>query len=130
MMAQPPIRILAGDFDRLARLADTAPGMTEETASFLRHELDRAAIVPDAAGESVQMGSRVRFCDQSGGRVHDVRLVYPGQSDPARGHISVLTPVGSALLGLETGATMQWRDRGGQTKELTVLSVHPEEALA
>ena len=122
-MTIPAIRILAADYDRLAQLADSLP------ASLLREELARAVIV-DAAEGSVQIGSRVCFRDDAAGRVHEVRLVYPGQADPARGHISVLAPAGSALLGLETGATMQWRDRGGQTKELTVLSVHPEEALA
>ena len=123
MTVQPLIRIVADDFDRLSRLAETARGA--EAAAFLRRELDRAAIVPEAQEGSVQMGSRVRFRDHDGGRVHEVRLVYPGQSDPERGCISVLTPVGSALLGLSAGATMQWQDRAGRTKELTVLSVHP-----
>ena len=122
-MTIPAIRILAADYDRLAQLADSRP------ASLLREELARAAIVEDAEG-SVQMGSRVCFRDDAGGRVHDVRLVYPAQSDPARGHISVLTPAGSALLGLETGATMRWRDQSGRVKELTVLSIQPEEASA
>jgi regulator of nucleoside diphosphate kinase len=119
VMTMPAIRILAADYDRLAELAESVPD------SFLRRELDRAAIVSDAADDSVQMGSRVCFRDHDGGRIHDVRLVYPAQSDPARGRISILTPVGSALLGLPTGARMQWRDRGGRTKELTVLSVQP-----
>lgn len=131
MNTQPAIRILAGDFERLSRLADAAPGMSEAAAAFLRHELDRAAIAPDTERDTVQMGSRVRFRDH-GGRIHDVRLVYPAQSDPQRGFVSVLTPVGSALLGLRTGATMQWPDRDGRPKQLTVLSVHPatEEVLS
>ena len=122
-MTLPQIRILAGDFERLVSLAEAAP--ETQTASFLRRELDRAIIVPDAQDESVQMGSRVSFRDHGRGQVHDVRLVYPAQSDPANGSISVLTPVGSALLGLEAGATMQWQDRGGRTKEMTILSVQP-----
>lgn len=126
MTTSPNIRILESDYERLAFLAEHAPDRAGSTASFLRGELDRAAIVTDAAGDTVQMGSRVRFRDDTDGRMHDFRLVYPEHSDPSGGSISVLTPVGSALLGLHAGATMQWQDRGGRTKKLTVLSVHFE----
>jgi regulator of nucleoside diphosphate kinase len=123
MTTVPNIRVLEADYDRLASLVESAPGTLEAAASFLRSELDRAAIVTHTMADTVQMGSRVCFRDHSDGRIHDLRLVYPAQSNPGAGCISVLTPVGSALLGLETGATMQWLDRGGRTKELTVLSV-------
>lgn len=122
MTLQPMIHIRAQDYDRLLHLAEHAPGSMEETAFFLRRELDRAVIVAETAQESVQMGSHVRFRDD-GGRIHELRLVYPDESAPANGRISIMTPVGSALIGLETGATMQWQDRNGRTKELTVLEV-------
>ena len=122
MTTPPRIHIAAHDYDRLLHLAESAPESLVDTAFFLRRELDRAVIVAQPAQESVQMGSAVRFRDD-GGRIHDLRLVYPDESSPADGRISIMTPVGSALIGLETGATMQWQDRNGRTKELTVLEV-------
>jgi len=120
----PQVKILASDFDRLVALAESASDTMADTASFLRRELERAVIISDTQKPSVQMGSRVSFRDHDGGRARDVRLVYPAQSDPQGGCVSILTPVGSALIGLEPGATMTWRDRSGRIKEMTVLSVH------
>jgi regulator of nucleoside diphosphate kinase len=119
-MTIPPIHIRAHDYDRLLHLAESAP--LEDTAFFLRRELDRAVIVAEPEQESVQMGSRVRFRDD-GGRIHQLRLAYPEESAPAEGSVSIMTPVGSALIGLGAGATMQWQDRNGRTRELTVLEV-------
>jgi regulator of nucleoside diphosphate kinase len=69
------------------------------------------------------MQSHVRFRDDSTGRVRDVQLVYPGEADPAKGRISILTPVGTAVIGLTEGQSFQWKDRGGKSKSLTVLNV-------
>ncbi len=122
-MTMPPmIHIRAHDYDRLLHLAESARESLEDTAFFLRGELDRAVIVAEPEQESVQMGSRVRFRDD-GGRIHEVRLAYPEESAPAEGRVSIMTPVGSALIGLGTGATMQWQDRNGRTRELMVLEV-------
>jgi regulator of nucleoside diphosphate kinase len=71
------------------------------------------------------MGSLVRFQDGASGRVHDIQLVYPPESSLAEGRLSVLTPVGSALLGQQAGTIARCRDSVGRTKTLTVLSVEP-----
>ena len=75
------------------------------------------------------MHSCVTFIDHDTGEVRTVTLVYPGEEDSRRGKIAIVTPVGSALLGLRTGAVMAWRTLDGRTKRLSVLEVrHQPEA--
>lgn len=119
----PAIRILAADYDRLVALAEGAASRAPETAFFLQGELDRAHLVIHEGVAAVQMGSRVRYRDHGTERVHDVRLVYPTEADIADGRVSILSPVGAALIGLEEGASISWRDNAGQEKTLTVLEV-------
>ena len=52
--------------------------------------------------------------------------MYPERADAAAQRISILTPVGAALIGLSEGQTMQWRTRDGNMKSLTVLKVRHE----
>jgi len=96
-----------------------------EELNARRQELDRATIVSQADPASVQMGSSVRFIDHGSGKVHEIRLVYPVDSSLADGRLSVLTPVGSALLGQQAGSTALCRSPGGQVRPLTVVSVTP-----
>jgi regulator of nucleoside diphosphate kinase len=58
-----------------------------------------------------------------------VTLVYPGEADIGQGRISVLTPVGAALIGLSKGQSIDWATRTGETRRLTVIEVH-EAAFA
>jgi regulator of nucleoside diphosphate kinase len=57
-----------------------------------------------------------------------VTLVYPAEADIAEGRISVLTPVGTALIGLRAGQSITWRTRDGRKQVLTVLRVTPPVA--
>lgn len=121
---KPDVRIRASDYDRLASLTEFVSDNLLEAASFLRDELARARVVPDGESSGVQMGAHVRFRDHGMDRVHDLQLVWPAEADARSGRISILTPVGAALIGLSEGATMPWRDRNGSMKTLTVLAVH------
>jgi len=124
LRAHPSIFIPAMDYDRLFAMAEGHARREPEVADFLMRELERASTdAPDDAERIVRMQSHVRFRDDSTGRVREVQLVYPGEADPARGQISILTPVGTALIGLTEGQSIRWTDRGGKTKSLTVLNV-------
>ncbi len=124
LRAHPSIFIPATDYDRLFAMAEGLARREPEVADFLMRELERASTdAPDDAERIVRMQSHVRFREDSTGRVREVQLVYPGEADPARGQISILTPVGTALIGLTEGQSIRWTDRGGQTKSLTVLNV-------
>lgn len=117
--------IVANDFERLSELVEMTRGTLPQLSFYLGQELARATIVTDADPQSVQMGSSVRFHDHGSGKVHDIRLVYPADSSPAEGRISVLTPVGSALLGQQAGSVALCRNAAGQVRPLTVVSVIP-----
>ena len=124
-MLQSPLTIAAADYDRLAELVELSRDAMPELSLYLDRELTRARIVTEADPASVQMGSSVRFHDHGSGKTHDIRLVYPIDSSIAEGRLSVLTPVGSALLGHQAGATALCRNTAGRVRPLTVVSVTP-----
>jgi transcription elongation GreA/GreB family factor len=97
--------------------------VAEGRRSALSQERRFCAAVAEGHARRVRMQSHVRFRDESTGQVRDVQLVYPGEADPAHGRISILTPVGTALIGLTEGQSIRWKDRGGKNKCLTVLNV-------
>ena len=128
----PVISVTTIDYDRLSNLAESASRDAPDVAAFLLDELSRANITLCPPIEpAVRMGSYVYFRDEENEAVQKIRLVYPDQSDSRLGHISILTPVGAALIGLSPGQTIKWRDRRGTLKKLTVLAVQdvPDTAI-
>jgi regulator of nucleoside diphosphate kinase len=119
---RPPIVLTAEDREQLSALLETASEKESAAARFLREEIDRADVVrgQPAATSLVQMGSEVRFIDHQSG-VREVRLVYPGETDTGLS-LSVLTPLGSALIGLGPGQTIAWFEHAIE-RRLTVLEV-------
>lgn len=120
----PQITLGAADFSRLDQLASAAEYKLPEVASYLGQELERARVVPtrEVAADVVTMGARVVFVDDQDER-HDVTLVYPEEADMENGRLSVLTPVGAALIGLKVGQSIQWRTRSDEERTLEVLAV-------
>lgn len=119
---KPRITLTAEDYDRLSQLARAAAGAMPELAALLGDELERAQIVAEGRPEdTVGMGSEVSFRDNTTDKVETVTLVYPGEADIAQRRISVLTPIGTALIGLGVGDSITWETRGGETRLLTVL---------
>ncbi|QFU16547.1 nucleoside diphosphate kinase regulator [Microvirga thermotolerans] len=127
---RPPIAIRANDHERLLKLAEVAAGRMPEVAEYLLTELERARVVPpDTEKPSlVVMGSTVTFRDEQTGRTERVTLVYPDQADIDRKRISVLTPIGAALIGLSEGQSILWPTRTGKEHRLQVLKVEAEAA--
>ncbi len=122
---KPRITLTATDYQKLTVLADAASHNMPEVAAELAEELDRAHVLPKGreAVDTVCMGSEVEFRDDVSGRVQTVTLVYPNEADIAKGRISVLTPIGTALIGLPVGKSIDWTTRNGEKKRLTVLQV-------
>lgn len=122
---KPPVRVTTFDYAQLADVVEAFRlGGREQVVERLSEELDRAELVEPAAipPDVVTMHSRVRFVDDAG-EVRTVTLVYPGEEDSRQGKIAIITPIGSALLGLQAGAAMSWRTLDGRTKRLAVLEV-------
>ena len=126
---KPNITLTRSDHERLGRLAETFAERSPDVADQLFAELDRARIVDDAAlrPDIVRMGSTVRFSTDSG-EDRTVVLVFPGEADIAEGKVSVLTPIGAALIGLSAGQAIDWPSRDGRIHKLTVESVAPQAA--
>jgi regulator of nucleoside diphosphate kinase len=110
---------------RLSALADSGMSLFPRVAHFLAREMERAKLVADASELRgiVRMGSQVRYCDDQTGDVRDVVLVYPHEADITLKRISVLTPVGAALIGLSVGQGIEFQTPGHPTRSLTVLDV-------
>jgi regulator of nucleoside diphosphate kinase len=123
--SRPEITLLAADHERLTALADSAMHRQPEVAAILNQELERAHVLPNGQHRKdvVCLGSNVEFRDDTTSIIRKVSLVLPGEADISRGKISVLTPVGTALIGLRAGRSIAWRTRNGQVKQLTVLQV-------
>jgi len=122
---KPNIRISQSDHARLSGLASTIAARNPEASDELLAELERARIVADGwvrAG-TVRMGSTVTFKPDTGDR-KTVTLVYPGDADISEGKVSILTPIGTALIGLTVGQSIMWTARDGRRHELLVLGVN------
>ena len=123
---QPVLLLSAEDHDRLIGIAHAVlVRYPAEDARFLLDELNRADVVPVewVPDNVVAMNSYVEFVDSHTGATRRVQLVFPYQADISRGRISVLSPVGAALIGLAEGQSITWRTSGRRDRGLTVLRV-------
>lgn len=120
---RPQLTVAQSEHRQLMALAAGSASAAEN----LLIEMERARVVADAKlpADVVRMGSRVTYRTDKDDQI-DVTLVYPRDADIAEGKISVLTPVGAALIGLRTGQSITWETRDGRRNVLTVLGVaHP-----
>mgnify|MGYP001070468504 FL=1 len=119
-----PIIIGENDHGRLSLLAEKIANLNETLSETLIGELDRAKVVPEqrVPATVIRMGSTVVWRTEKG-EEHRAKLVFPGDADINSGKVSILTPVGVALIGLSTGQAMEWMTRDGRSHALTVLKV-------
>lgn len=132
MTASERIQVTHRDMERLTRTVEMYRfGRSGEACDALEAELLRAHIVQadEIPTDVVTMNSRVRFRDVDTGEAHEVTLVYPQEADIELGKVSVLAPVGTALLGLSVGQSIEWTLPAGRHR-IQVLAVidQPEAA--
>ncbi|MGC7406155.1 nucleoside diphosphate kinase regulator [Pandoraea pneumonica] len=129
---RPPITVSTLDLDRLEALMAQAPRAALPYVEALETELARASVVePEQMPADVAtMNSVLRYRDLATQQEHRVTLVYPQHLAATQGGISVLAPVGSALLGLRIGESIHWQVPGGHLIELELLGIdfQPEAA--
>jgi regulator of nucleoside diphosphate kinase len=121
---RPPIVLTAMDRETLsALLGDSLKTMDTEVACFLREEIERADIAPDdvAPNSVVRLGCDVKFVDHADARIRHAQLVFPEEAK-CNHCISVLSPIGSALIGLGPGQSIRWTEQGRE-RSLAVLEV-------
>lgn len=133
MSATTPAIVLSSvDADRLEALLDTPPHRDAPGADALRAELERAQVVEPAAlpADVISMNTTAECVDDASGQRHRLTLVYPSDADASQGRVSVLAPVGSALLGLRVGQSIDWPAPGGRALRLRVTAVHHQPEAA
>lgn len=103
----------------------TAAGGAPEHARDLAELIDAAEQVrpQEIAPDVVTMLSKLRVADPATGAERTIVLCYPPEADAAQGFISVLSPLGTSLLGLRVGEVARWRGIDGKTAELVVRAI-------
>jgi regulator of nucleoside diphosphate kinase len=129
-LAKPRLVIDEALYPRLLALAEKARARMPALAERLLEEIERADLRPshDMPGDVVTLGSEVDFRDEE--RIQSVRIVTPAEADIDRRRVSVIAPVGAALLGLAAGQSIAWEMPNGRVKVLEVIAVRPPSAGA
>lgn len=120
----PHIVVSNADYERLTDLANAAMERLPDVARELLEEMERARVVESGKvpGDVVRMGSTVTFTSDDG-HTRTLKLVYPAEESLDEHRISVMTPVGAALIGLAVGQSISWTARDGKHHRLTVKKV-------
>lgn len=125
MYKKPEIILSRLDAERLERMLDSLgntpfPGRLELEEEIARARIVEPALVPSTV---VTMNSSVRFMVTSSDSTFSLTLVYPGDADSSNHTISILAPVGSALLGLNEGDEIAWPAPGGGMINVKIIEV-------
>ncbi len=110
------------DYQQLIKLIEQHDTPAAEALDI---ELSRADIVQDkdVPADAVAMGSTVTFVDLDSNEEKTINLVYPKEADVTQMKISILSPVGSALIGLRIGGNIDWPVPQGKVRRLKVIAV-------
>ncbi|RKT44764.1 nucleoside diphosphate kinase regulator [Thiocapsa rosea] len=132
MSTRPNIILSTTDAERLERLLDSVDAADFPGKADLEAELSRAIVVDakDIPPKVVTMRSTVRFHILSSSEERCLTLVYPKDVDESGQTVSILAPVGSALLGLSEGDEIDWPKPGGGTLRVYIdeVTYQPERS--
>lgn len=121
-MTEELLLVTEKDYLRLKSLIE---GKGPEEIENLEIELDRAQLLADneVPSDLVTMNSIFRFENMSENKQMIMSIVYPQESNAQENKVSILAPLGSALLGLRVGQEINWQFPDGKTKKLKVLEM-------
>lgn len=121
-MASPPLIISTQDYERISQIIFSN---SHAQALLLAEELDRASIVDEAEipHGTVKINSKVRYLEVAADRENFCTLVLPEDAQLEQKKISVLAPIGAALIGLQVGQEIEWPMPNGQLKKIKILEV-------
>ncbi len=117
-MTQRSIYLTESDLRRLEPLVESARRYAQadnESLELLQSELDRAILcdIDDLPDQVVSVNSRVAVTDLESGKSAEYTIVFPRDANYEEKRISVLAPIGAALIGYRTGAEVEWPTPGG-----------------
>ncbi len=127
-MNTKPIYVSRPEKARLTKLIEEilASGVKSKGAVNLKAELDRATIVDESAisEDIVTLNSTVTIRDLDTGEIESYSVTMPEHANPSEDRISILSPIGTGLLGYAVGDDVSWETPGGQ-RRLKIESVKP-----
>ncbi|HPC18859.1 MAG: nucleoside diphosphate kinase regulator [Kiritimatiellae bacterium] len=133
-MSTRKIYITATDRQRLNNMLESALAAENRDKTFLKElarELANAETVDPKSvpPHVVTMNSRVVVKDVASGETSEYTLVFPEQADVAQNRLSVVSPIGTAILGYAKGDTITWQTPGGP-RQIRILDIpyQPEAA--
>ena len=123
MSKSPSIVLTRLDIQRLDEVLNSVDG-PDDLLDALEHEIQRAKVVGHdrIPADVITMNSRVRFVDEASGREMVLTLTYPDKAG-TEGTVSILAPVGIALLGLKKGQSIDWKGPNGRPLKLKIIDI-------
>lgn len=123
MSNKPAITVTRLDMQRLEHMLDNLDDY-DAAAEALEAELARANFVghTEIPNDIVTMNSKAHFHEESSAKDYQLTLTYPSQGG-IEGNVSVLAPIGTALLGLQVGQSIDWQTPKGKMLKLTLKKV-------
>ena len=134
MKAMKKIYITDFDLNRLRKLLDAngkqPEGRDQQGLRDLKQELDRAVVVPsqEIPATVITMNSRFELRDLDTNDIAEYTLVFPGKANFGKGKLSVLAPIGTALLGCQELDTIEWQVPVGKKRFLVTRILYQPEA--
>jgi regulator of nucleoside diphosphate kinase len=133
-MAKRRIHITDYDMQRLRKLLEGTQYWNQKDKEYLSHleeEMDQAVVVPSekVPPDVVTMNTQMRVTDLDTEKKLSIQLVFPSEADFEKGKISILAPIGTALIGYRAGDTVTWEVPNG-TRHLKIEEIvyQPEAA--
>lgn len=126
-MNHTPIYISRDDYAKLRLLLATSLRSNANAAlQTLRDELDRAAVIEaaDFPPDVVTMDATVQYEDLGTGEIEEYTLTFPDRANIEKKRLSILAPIGTALIGCRVGDVVRWSTPGG-IRQLKVRHVKP-----
>jgi regulator of nucleoside diphosphate kinase len=122
MQQLPSLVISQEDYQKISTILSV---VETDIADQLEEELGRAELVPseELPQDIVSMNSTVTFLDMNTDKEQSVTLAYPNDANIELGKVSILAPVGAALIGLRVGQMIDWPIGGGKVRRIKVISV-------
>jgi regulator of nucleoside diphosphate kinase len=133
-MTKRAIHITDYDMQRLRKLLEGAQMWNQKDRAYLDHlegELDEAVLVPTkkVPPNVVTMNTQMRITDLDTGKEMMLQLVFPSDADFDRGKVSILAPIGTALIGYQAGDTIEWNVPAGIRRlRIEAITYQPEAA--
>lgn len=134
-MSNPKVYITGQDQQRLkeclSRLQCDNGAKDQKHVQQLEAELARALVIEsprEVPADVITMNSTVRLKDLDTGKELEYTLVYPGYADADRNRVSVLAPVGAAMLGCRIGDVLEWEGPKGPRRLRAEAMVYQPEA--